>query len=530
MFRLLRNKIKLMGLLNNKNFNNQSTSKPAPTKLTTQLKKNIEELTNILGTSTDIVLREFVLGQNQDLKACLLFIDGLVNKTIINDHIIKPLMYDINLVSTREAYKKLNLSDIKSTLLAVGDVKQQDSILEIMAALLSGDTVLLLHGSQEALLIDTKGWESRAISEPSTEKTVRGPREGFVETLRFNTALLRRKIRNPNFTLEQMLIGEQTHTHIALAYVKGITNPKLVEEVKRRLNRIKIDGILESGYIEQLIEDAPSSPFSTVGNTEKPDVAAAKLLEGRVAVLVDGSPSVLTVPQLFVEGFQCAEDYYSRPYYASIVRMVRWMAFFISLLAPATYVALETYHQEFIPTSLLLTMAAAASGTPFPAVVETLGMGLVFEILREGGIRLPSPIGSAISIVGALVIGDAAISAGLVGAPVVIVVAITAIASFLVVPYTAALFILRLILTILAGVLGAFGVIIGLLAILVHLSTLRSFGAPYLSPLLPFVLQDQKDTFIRATLWTMLTRPKAIRSLDAVRQGWGLKPEPPEDN
>lgn len=299
MFRLLRNKIKLMGLLNNNNFNNQSTSKPAPTKLTTQLKKNIEELTNILGTSTDIVLREFVLGQNQDLKACLLFIDGLVNKTIINDQIIKPLMYDINLVSTREASKKLNLSDIKSTLLAVGDVKQQDSILEIMAALLSGDTVLLLHGSQEALLIDTKGWESRAISEPSTEKTVRGPREGFVETLRFNTALLRRKIKNPNFTLEQMLIGEQTHTYIALAYVKGITNPKLVEEVKRRLKRIKIDGILESGYIEQLIEDAPSSPFSTVGNTEKPDVAAAKLLEGRVAVLVDGSPSVLTVPRLF---------------------------------------------------------------------------------------------------------------------------------------------------------------------------------------------------------------------------------------
>lgn len=530
MFRLLYNKIKLIGLRNNKNFNNKSTGASSATTLTTQLKKNIEELTNILGTSADIVLREFVLGQNKDLKACLLFIDGLVNKTIINDQIIKPLMYDINLVSTRETSKKQNLSNIKSTLLAVGDVKQQDSILDIVAALLSGDTVLLLNGSQEALLIDTKGWASRAISEPGTEKTIRGPREGFVETLRFNTALLRRKIKNPNFTLEQMLIGEQTHTYIALAYVKGITNPELVEEVKRRLKRIKIDGILESGYIEQLIEDAPSSPFATVGNTEKPDVVAARLLEGRVAILVDGSPSVLTVPRLFVEGFQSAEDYYSRPYYASIVRMVRWMAFFISLLAPATYVALETYHQEFIPTSLLLTMAAAASGTPFPAVLETLGMGLVFEILREGGIRLPSPIGSAISIVGALVIGDAAISAGLVGAPVVIVVAITGISSFLVVPYTAALFILRSILTILAGVLGAFGVIIGLLAILVHLAALRSFGAPYLSPLLPFTLQDQKDAFIRAPIWNMLTRPHAIRNLDSKRQGLGLKPKPPEDN
>jgi spore germination protein KA len=252
-------------------------------------------------------------------------------------------------------------------------------------------------------------------------------------------------------------------------------------------------------------------------------------MEGRAAIIVDGTPIVLTVPMLFIESFQSPEDYYSRPYYASMVRSLRFLAFLISILGPAIYVALASYHHELIPTQLVVTMAAASEGTPFPALVEAVGMGIVFEILREAGIRLPRPVGQAISIVGALVIGDAAVSAGLIGAPMVIVVAITAISSFVVPPHSDSGSILRITFAIMAGVLGAFGIIIGLLGILIYLASLRSFGVPYLSPLTPLSIADLKDTFIRFPLWAMFKRPKALNALDRERQAFRLKPKPPSD-
>ena len=227
-----------------------------------------------------------------------------------------------------------------------------------------------------------------------------------------------------------MTIGRKTKTAVCLVYLKGVANPQVVEEAKRRLERIDTDGILESGYIEQFIEDAPLSIFSTIGNSEKPDTVAAKILEGRIAVLVDGTPFVLTFPMLFIEGFQSSEDYYSRPYYASLVRVIRFIAFMVSVLGPGIYVAVTTFHQELIPTPLLFTIAAAVEGTPFPTMIEVLVMGVIFEILREAGIRLPRPVGQAISIVGALVVGESAVSAGLIGEPVVIVIALTAVSSF----------------------------------------------------------------------------------------------------
>jgi len=260
------------------------------------------------------------------------------------------------------------------------------------------------------------------VEEPDTEAVVRGPREGFTENLKTNTALLRRKIKNPNLRFELIKLGNQTNTNVCITYIKGICNEKFVTEARKRLKHIKTDSILESGYIEAFIEDAPYSPFATVANSEKPDVTAAKILEGRLAVLVDGTPIALTVPYLFMEGFQSSEDYYSRPYYVTLVRWIRFLAFFITVYLPSLYVAATTFHQELIPTPLLVTMIAAKEGTPFPAFVEALLMGLIFEILREAGVRMPRPIGQAVSIVGALVIGEASVSAGLIGAPMVIIV------------------------------------------------------------------------------------------------------------
>lgn len=493
------------------------------------LKKNLNTLRDILGSSNDVIIREFAFGHKRQINGALIFIDGLTDKNVINESIIKPLMYDSRLICMEESLEVDNINIIRATMLSVGNVEQVASMNEVIDRCLYGDTIFLIDGSKEALVISTRGWETRGVEEPKTESVVRGPREGFSETLRTNTTLLRRKIKNPDFTLETMKIGKRTRTNVCIAYLKGVVNPRLIEEIRRRLKRINTDAILESGYIEQFIEDAPFSIFPTVANSEKPDVVAAKILEGRAAILVDGTPFVLTVPMVFIENFQSGEDYYSRPYFASLIRMMRFLAFIISILAPASYVALTTFHQELIPTSLLLTMAAAHEGVPFPAVLEAGIMIITFEILREAGVRLPRPVGQAISIVGALVIGESAVSAGLIGAPMVIVVAITAVSSFVVPAQTDTGVILRFILLILAGAMGGFGIAVGLLGIFVHLASLRSFGTPYLSPLAPLSARDLKDVFIRVPIWAMFTRPRAIAWHDPQRQEFRLKPGPPAE-
>lgn len=453
----------------------------------------------------------------------------MTDQNIINESILKPLMFDSRLVEKNEVSKLNDTEIIRLTLLSVGEVRKSTSISEIVDSCLSGQTILLVNSCNDALVIMTADWKSRSVEDPKTESVVRGPREGFIENLLTNTTLLRRKINTPDLILESMKLGQRTKTSVCIAYIKGISNPSLIEEIKRRLNDIKTDSILESGMIEQYIEDAPFSIFSTVANTEKPDSAAAKLLEGRAAILVDGTPFVLTVPMLLIESFQSSEDYYSRPYFVSFIRLIRFLAYLLSTLAPATYVALTTFHQELIPTPLLFSMAAAQEGVPFPAMVEALGMGIIFEILREAGVRLPRPVGQAVSIVGALVIGQSAVSAGLIGAPMVIVVALTAVASFVVPAQTDSGGVLRIIFVLLAGFSGVYGIMIGLIGVFIHLASLRSFGTPYLSPLAPLSMTDLKDTFIRAPLWTMITRPRTIGWHDPKRQEFRLKPAPPSE-
>jgi len=319
--------------------------------------------------------------------------------------------------------------------------------------------------------------------------------------------------------MEHLVLGVRTRTRVCVAYLDKLANPALIEEVRQRLRTIHTDAILNSGYIEEYIEDAPLSLFPTVGHTEKPDIVAAKLLEGRVAVLIDGTPFVLTMPLLFIESFQTSEDYAVRPLFALAPRVIRMFSFFISLTAPALYVALSTYHQELIPMPLLFTMAAASDGLPFPAAVEAAIMLAAFEFIKEAGIRLPKPVGQAISIVGALVMGQAAIQAGIVGAPVVIVTALTAVTGYTSPFVSDVLAILRWYLLILAAVLGGFGITLGLLTLLIYLASIQSFGADYLAPLAPFQAPDAlRDTLYRAPLWDMRTRPAALKPLDMVRQ------------
>lgn len=272
-----------------------------------------------------------------------------------------------------------------------------------------------MDGFAQCLILGSKGYEKRSVDQTDNEVVVRGPKESFTENMRTNTALLRRKVRNPGLMVETIRLGKRTETPVALVYIKGLTPEDLLTEIRRRLSTIDTDCILDSGYIEQYIEDAPFSVFPTIGHTEKPDVLAAKLLEGRAGIIVDGSPYAITMPLLFVEKFQSAEDYYIRPWFASLIRLFRYFSFAISILTPALYVSLTTFHQELLPTKLLYSVAAAREGVPFGAFFEAIFMLVMFEILREAGIRLPKPVGQTIGIVGALIMGESAVSAGIVG-------------------------------------------------------------------------------------------------------------------
>lgn len=482
------------------------------------LQLNLKTVKDYFDHAPDLVIRELSVGVF-NVNAALIYLEGLTDKEMVNEHLIKSLIMEerFNYLSTAKKPTDL-LNFIKKSSISVAAIDEAKTFAAVVDGIVNGKTALFLEGYNTALLVNTRGHEKRPISEPDTEIVVRGSREGFTESLNINISLLRRRLKNPNLQLENYTIGRQSKTMVCLAYLKNVAHPELIEEIKKRLQRIDIDAILESGYIEQLIEDTPYSIFPTVGNTEKPDVLAAKLLEGRVAVLVDGTPFALTVPYLFIEAFQVAEDYYSRPFYVTLIRWLRFTSFMFATSLPGFYVAVETFHQEVIPSTLLPLLASSKEGTPFPAIVEALIMGIIFEILREAGVRLPRAVGAAISIVGALVIGEAAVAAGLIGAPMVITVALTAITSFIVPSLGDAIALIRLFITILAGFMGMFGIIWGYTAILLHLCSLSSLGVPYLAPLAPMVTRDLKDVLFRAPLWAMLTRPAFIGRLNQKRQ------------
>lgn len=485
--------------------------------LCSSLQDNLAELKRIFKDCSDLVIHQ--VATRAGPAACVLYVDGLVNKDLVDRDIVRPLV---------QGAPGLDLAQVAAGLTTMSEARVVRTFGDAVERIMGADAVLLLDGSAQAVGYGVRGWESRSVEEPVSEAGIRGPREGFVETLRFNTALLRRKIRSPNLKMSALKIGSVTQTDVVVSYIEGIADPGVVREVFTRLARIEIDAVLEGGYLEEFIEDSPFSPFPQVQNTERPDTAAAQLLEGRVAIMVDGTPFVLIVPTVFAQFLQASEDYYERYLIGSFIRILRFVVLIVALLLPSMYVAVITFHQEMLPTSLLDSVAAAREGIPFPALFEALLMEGTFEVLREAGIRLPRPVGQAVSIVGALVIGEAAVRASLASAPMVIIVSITGISSFAIPRYNAAIAMrmLRFPLMLLAGTLGMFGIVWGVTAILLHLSSLRSFGVPYLSPLAPLSGSGLKDTVVRAPHWWMRLRPPQIGQANPVRSGRGLRPGP----
>ncbi|ALS21407.1 GerA spore germination protein [Paenibacillus naphthalenovorans] len=481
------------------------------------LDENLQLLQSIYANCSDVIFHDFFIGDQT--KAVLIYIEGLTHVEEVDQHVLAPLQQEFPLEHT--------LSNIRKKI-AVSSIKPVKTVADAIEEISGGNPVLLMDREGQGLSVGLSKWDKRSIEEPTAESVLRGPREGFIESLRTNTTLLRRKVRSPNLKIKAMNIGTYSVTPIAIAYIEGIAAPALVEEMMSRLRRIEIDGMLASVYIEEFIEDNPYSPFPQLLSTERPDVASAYLLEGHVAVLVDGTPSVLVAPVTFLSMLQSPEDYYERYVVGTAIRWLRYLFFSISLLGPSIYVAVITFHQEMIPPSLLLTMVKSREQVPFPAIAEALLMESMFEALREAGARLPKQIGTAVSIVGALVIGQAAIAAGIVSAPMVMVVAITGIASFMAPRFTVgiAVRLLRFPMMFLAGFLGVLGVILGVIVILNHLLTLRSFGVPYLSPLAPLKGRDLKDVLWRAPRWMMNTRQHLTGEWNEYRQPPGQRPNP----
>ncbi|MFJ7952788.1 spore germination protein [Lysinibacillus sp. NPDC096418] len=505
----------------NNNDTSQSTSSSSKDLLNQSLSKNIQIIKEAVGNSNDIVIREFFIGKSENHPMAIVYTDGLADQTAISDFIMESLMLDLD--KTIEVKSEALNQYLKDTGLTVGDVKDIEDFSTLFSSIMNGETVILLDGEPKGISTSTKKSKDRAITEPTTESVVRGPKEAFTETLRTNTAMIRRKIKNPNLWIKSRVIGKVTQTDIAVMYINGIANEKIVKEVLERLDSIDIDGILESSYIEALIQDSKYSIFPTIYNSERPDVIAAELLEGKIAILVDGTPFVLIVPALFTSFLQSSEDYYQNFIISSLIRLLRYFGIIISLIVPSLYVAITTFHQEMLPTAMLISIASQREGVPFPAVVEAIIMEIAFEILREAGLRMPRTIGPAISIVGTLVIGQAAVEAGIVSAVMVIIVSLTAICSFLFPAYglSNTVRVLRFPLMLLAGGFGLFGVMIGVMALILHLCSLRSFGVPYMSPFAPLVPDDQKDALILFPRGLLLKRPRLVSQINNIR---GKKP------
>ena len=487
-----------------------------PGELSWRLEDNYDVLTAKWQNCADVFFRRLTAGGTELL---LVWVHTLVGKEMAQDGIVEPL--------TQTQKGLTSIDDLGQVLTAVQTVKLK-TFVQVMQAIADGSLILFMDGVNEAMSVDVSGLQGRPIQKPELEPGVLGPQEAFTESLDKNLGLMRRRLKSPEMKIKSLRLGTISSSQLSVLYVDGIVKPQLVQEVEARLAKIQVDGLLDINYISEFTRDAIRSPYPTDQVTERPDRTAAALLQGRVAILLDGSPYAQLIPALFVHFLNSSEDYYGSYTLSLPVRLLRHFVFWMSLLLPSLYIALLSYHQEMIPTALLIRLAATHEGIPFPAVVEAFIMVTTFEALREAGIRLPKAVGQSVSIVGALVIGDAAVNAGIVSPGMVIAVALTGVASFAIPSYSIALTnrILQYPFMVLAGMFGLYGMTIGLILLLTHLVSLRSYGTPYLYPLAPWDWQAiRQDVFARSAWWDMKKRAKGLETVSKTR-GQTAKPQP----
>ncbi|WP_347490642.1 spore germination protein [Desulfoscipio sp. XC116] len=501
-------------------------------KLSYDLKENRLVLEKIFRVpdNKDAVLRSFSIGTKPPTQALLIFIDGITNSQVQNTAVLQPLMLlsglrDIPLDKIQDAgsekrtiYKDF-FDRVKQAILPNNQVSEADTFNRIVEDILSGNSVLLIDGYNQALMLETKGWQYRNVSTPQVEAVINGPQEGFTEMLRVNTSLIRKIIQKPALITEFIQVGSSSPTQVAIMYMDNIVNPDIIKEVKRRLSSIKGDYLQQTGLVEQMIEDAPFYPAPQVLSTERPDRVAANLEEGKIAILVGSNPFVMVVPCTFFDLMQSPEDAYVRWPFGSFARLIRYFGLFVALLLPAHYVAIVAYHQEFIPTDLLLAIAGSRERVPFPSIVEILIMETSFELIREAGVRVPGTVGTTLGIVGALILGQAAVAANIVSPILIIVVAVTALGSFAIPNYSFSLSIrvLRFVYIILASLFGLLGILIGVFIHVGLMVNLKSFGVPFMAPAAP-VTNKGRDYWMRGMIWQQQKRPDYLDPLKPKRQ------------
>ena len=499
----------------NYNLNNNTTKDVEPQKIFTEIDKNLDFLKykyNAL-ICNDVIIREFsLLAQNIEYKAFVMYIDGMVDSPVINEFILSPLMMrnranifddkqkkfvseekidNVTLKNFKKSKEKNLVDFIYNSLIPQNSVDKVTDFSDVYSAINMGNCMLFVDSLDTAFNLDVKGFKQRNIDSPSNEVVVRGSQEAFVENIRTNTSMIRRLVNNENLVMETLTVGQITKTQVSIGYIKSLANEDLVAEVCYRINNLSVDYLISSGQLEQLIQDSPESLFPQMVATERPDKVSNFLLEGRVIIIVNGSPYVLVAPGVFVDFITSPEDLNLKYQFSNMQKLIRLLAIFLSLLLPGMYIAITNYHQELIPTELLFTIAAARESVPFPTFVEILLMEISFELIREAGLRVPTPLGSTIGIVGALILGEAAVSASLVSPVLIIIIAITGICSFSIPDFSLnfTFRIYRFIYIILGYVAGFLGISVVLFIQLVIMCKLKSFGSPYINP---YILNKNK--------------------------------------
>lgn len=467
------------------------------------LLENIAEIQNIFSETPDLVIKNFVIKQTKS-PAALVYLSGLTDTKTINNHVLSPLLF--------EADKEEKDFEVQ---VSVGNVKEKNTWKEIESAILQGNSVLFIDKKNKAFIFDTQGWPQRGIEDTTIESSLRGEHLGFTETGSNNIALIRRHIPNRELKMKEMTVGARGNMRLTIMYLADVANPEVLKVLVDRINKLDVDSILNAASLAEYIEDNPYSPFPQLFLTERPDFAAAEILQGRIVTVVDRSPNVLIGPATFETFFKSMDDYGARWQVASFIRLMRYFGFIVAIFLPATYIAVIAFHFEIIPLKLLLSIGASRERVPFPPFIEAIVMEITLEMLREAGIRLPAKIGQTVGIVGGIVIGQAAVEAGIVSNIMVIVVALTAIASFIIPNYDmgAAIRMLRFPMMIAAALFGFVGLTVGLMTLIAHFIALESLGTPYGSPIAPLRFSDWKDVIIRFPEWSIVKRPESTRAI-----------------
>ncbi|WP_051569177.1 spore germination protein [Alkaliphilus transvaalensis] len=498
--------------------------------LSNKLDSNVTLIKTYLGHSVDLKVRSFLIPTVPSIGASVVFLDTMVEDQLLESSVIAPLTTGLSLHSEDErASLSIHIDSLIEKALSNSLVNSYENVTDVIDQILLGQGILLIDNYSKGISIKINRGPLRDFAEPKTEKVIKGPQQGFVEDIDVNVSMIRKKIKSSNLVVNQCKIGKESRSELRVIYLNNIADSSIVEELFQRLDRINIDGLINSSSIEECLTDSPSNLFQTTFCTERPDRTASLLLEGRIALLFDGSPIVIIVPSIISDFFISTEDYYQNPYFATFSRFIGYIGAFMLTFFPSIYIAITTFHQEVLPTRLALTIAGARSGVPFPAFLEALLMEIAFESLRQAGTRLPTHVGQAVSIVGALIIGQAAVEAGLVSSAVVIVVAITAIFSFTI-PYTnfsLSLRLTRFFMMALAATLGIYGIMTGAFMLALNLISLRSFGVPFMVPFAPLSLQDLKDWFVRFPQWSITKRSSHIVKGNNSRKSRNMKPNPP---